>query len=157
MSHLSERVDTAHVALDLEATDVASCLLALVKHLVGNGEIDDALGQKLDEALLSREKIGGTCVGMGVAVPHAYFAEMPAQILLVGRLKNPIDYQAPDGRPVDLVFLLAGPLGPQAQHMRMLARIARLLHDSRWLDDLRAAKTPDDMIQAIRAVEERHV
>jgi mannitol/fructose-specific phosphotransferase system IIA component (Ntr-type) len=157
MFHLSERVDAAHVALDLEATDVASCLRALVQHLVDNGEIDQVLGERLDEALLNREEIGGTCVGLGVAVPHAYFAEMPTQILLVGRLKTPIDYRAPDGKPVDLVFLLAGPLGAQAQHMRILARIARLLHDAIWLDELRGALTSADVIQAIRAVEERHV
>lgn len=157
MFHLSERVDAAHVALDLEATDVASCLQALVQHLVDNGEIDEGLGQKLDEALLNREEIGGTCVGLGVAVPHAYFAEMPTQILLVGRLKTPVDYQAPDSKPVDLVFLLAGPLGAQAQHMRILAKIARLLHDTQWLAELRNAGTREDVIKAIKSVEERHV
>jgi PTS system nitrogen regulatory IIA component len=77
------------------------------------------------EVLLQREKLGTTAVGYGVAIPHG---------------KLPIDFEAMDGQPIDLVFLLLAPEGAGADHLKALARIARLLRDQDVAKKLRASR-----------------
>jgi mannitol/fructose-specific phosphotransferase system IIA component (Ntr-type) len=155
MKKLGQLVDAAHIALELRAHDVPSCLDALVRHLLEQGDIPEELVLKMQAALMDREELGGTCLGGGVAVPHAYFEGMSRSVVVIGRFATPVDFGAPDGLPVDIVFLLAGPPEAQRQHIKLLARIARLLHDPGWPGDLRAAATPEDVLVAIRSVESR--
>jgi len=82
------------------------------------------------EVLLQREKLGTTAVGYGVAIPHG---KLP-------KLERPIDFEAMDGQPVDLVFLLLAPEGAGADHLKALARIARLLRDQDVAKKLRASR-----------------
>ena len=81
------------------------------------------------EVLLQREKLGTTAVGYGVAIPHGKLPKLDKLFGLFARLERPIDFEAMDGQPVDLVFLLLAPEGAGADHLKALARIARLL---RW-------------------------
>ena len=80
------------------------------------------------EVLLQREKLGTTAVGYGVAIPHGKLPKLEKLFGLFARLERPIDFEAMDGQPVDLIFLLA-PEGAGADHLKALARIARLLRD----------------------------
>jgi PTS system nitrogen regulatory IIA component len=79
------------------------------------------------EVLLQREKLGTTAVGYGVAIPHGKLPKLEKLFGLFARLERPIDFEAMDGQPVDLVFLLLAPEGAGADHLKALARIARLL------------------------------
>ena len=79
------------------------------------------------EILLQREKLGSTGVGNGVAIPHGKLAKLSAVFGLFARLERPIDFEALDGQPVDLIFLLLAPEGAGADHLKALARVARLL------------------------------
>ena len=81
------------------------------------------------EVLLQREKLGTTAVGYGVAIPHGKLPKLDKLSGLFARLDRPIDFEAMDGQPVDLVFLLLAPEGAGADHLKALARIARLLRD----------------------------
>src|SRR5215218_5293740 len=81
------------------------------------------------EVLLQREKLGTTAVGYGVAIPHGKLPKLEKLFGLFARLERPIDFEAMDGQPVDLVFLLLAPEGAGADHLKALARIARLLRD----------------------------
>src|SRR5580700_837917 len=89
------------------------------------------------EVLLQREKLGTTAVGYGVAIPHG---KLPKLERLFGRLERPIDFESMDGQPVDLVFLLLAPEGAGADHLKALARIARLLRDQDVAKKLRASR-----------------
>jgi len=156
MQRLSNLLDAGHVALDVEAPDVPSLLQKMAQLLVVHDHLSATCGDTLSKALLRRELLSGTCVGHGVAVPHAYVVEIPAPIMLLARLKEPIAYGNPrDGRPVDLVFLLTGPK-TQRTDVQLLARIVRLLHDDAWLEALRAARSPEDVMVAVADVEGRH-
>ncbi len=158
MQKLSELLDAGHVALGVDAADVPSLLMTLAEMLVTHDHLTETCGRNLAKALLKREMLGGTCVGSGVAVPHAYVAEVPSPILLVARLQEPIAYgEPPDGLPVDVIFLLTGPASCQRAHVQVLARIVRLVHDKAWLEALRAADSPEAVLQTIRDVEHRHV
>jgi nitrogen PTS system EIIA component len=81
------------------------------------------------EILLQREKLGSTAVGNGIAIPHGKLPKLDRLFGLFARLERPIDFEALDGQPVDLVFLLLAPEGAGADHLRALARVARLLRD----------------------------
>ena len=81
------------------------------------------------EVLLQREKLGSTGVGNGIAIPHGKLPKLDRLFGLFGRLDRPIDFEALDGQPVDLVFLLLAPETAGADHLKALARVARLLRD----------------------------
>ncbi len=92
------------------------------------------------EVLLQREKLGTTAVGYGIAIPHGKLANLDKIFGLFARLDRPVDFEALDGQPVDLVFLLLAPEGAGADHLKALARIARLLRDGDVAKKLRASR-----------------
>src|ERR1700726_4929796 len=81
------------------------------------------------EILLQREKLGSTGVGNGIAIPHGKLPKLGKLFGLFARLDRPVDFEALDGQPVDLVFLLLAPEAAGADHLKALARVARLLRD----------------------------
>ena len=91
-------------------------------------------------ALQQREKLGSTGFGYGVAIPHGKLPKLEKLFGLFARLERPIDFEAMDGQPVDLIFLLLAPEGAGADHLKALARIARLLRDQDVAKKLRASR-----------------
>jgi len=100
------------------------------------------------EILLQREKLGSTGVGNGVAIPHGKLQKLGNVFGLFARLERPIDFEALDSQPVDLIFLLLAPEGAGADHLKALARVARLLRDPEVARKLRAS----DGTEALYAV-----
>ena len=95
------------------------------------------------EVLLQREKLGTTAVGYGVAIPHGKLPKLEKIFGLFARLDRPIDFEAMDGQPVDLVFLLLAPEGAGADHLKALARISRLLRSAAICEKLRGTDNAD--------------
>ena len=95
------------------------------------------------EILLQREKLGSTGVGNGVAIPHGKLAKLGQVFGLFARLERAVDFEALDGQPVDLIFLLLAPEGAGADHLKALARVARLLRDPEVARKLRDSKDAD--------------
>jgi nitrogen PTS system EIIA component len=93
------------------------------------------------EILMQREKLGSTGVGNGIAIPHGKLPKLPSVFGLFARLDRSIDFEALDGQPVDLIFLLLAPESAGADHLKALARVARLLRDPDMAHKLR--KSPD--------------
>jgi PTS system nitrogen regulatory IIA component len=100
------------------------------------------------EILMQREKLGSTAVGGGIAIPHGKLAPLDKLFGLFARLDRPVDFEALDAQPVDLVFLLLAPENAGADHLKALARVARLLRDSDVARKLRESRDA----QAIYAV-----
>jgi PTS system nitrogen regulatory IIA component len=92
------------------------------------------------DTLLQRERLGSTGLGQGIAIPHCKLPELKHIVCMFARLAEPIDFEAMDGAPVDLVFLLLAPEAAGADHLKALARISRLLRDSQAVEKLRAAR-----------------
>jgi PTS system nitrogen regulatory IIA component len=101
--------------------------------LVGLGE------RKIYETLTERERLGSTGVGQGIAIPHGRLADITKIHGLFARLETPIDYDAVDKAPVDLVFMLLAPEDAGADHLKALARVSRLLRNQAICEKLRAA------------------
>src|SRR6202522_2757220 len=95
------------------------------------------------DILMQREKLGSTAVGNGIAIPHGKMPNLTRLFGLFARLDRPIDFEALDGQPVDLVFLLLAPEGAGADHLKALARVARLLRNQQTCEKLRAANKPE--------------
>ena len=95
------------------------------------------------EILLQREKLGSTGVGNGVAIPHGKLPKLSKVFGLFARLERPIDFESLDGQPVDLIFLLLAPEGAGADHLKALARVARLLREAEMVARLRESRDPD--------------
>jgi PTS system nitrogen regulatory IIA component len=95
------------------------------------------------EILLQREKLGSTAVGNGIAIPHGKLPKLGRLFGLFARLDRPIDFEALDGQPVDLAFLLLAPEAAGADHLKALARVARLLRDPETARKLRESRDAD--------------
>ncbi|MGV3635882.1 MAG: PTS IIA-like nitrogen regulatory protein PtsN [Pseudorhodoplanes sp.] len=95
------------------------------------------------ETLLQREKLGSTGIGHGIAIPHGKLPKLDRLFGLFARLERPIDFESLDGQPVDLVFLLLAPEGAGADHLKALARVARLLRDPDIANKLRESRDAD--------------
>jgi nitrogen PTS system EIIA component len=91
--------------------------------LCGQGE------RAILEILQQREKLGSTGVGNGIAIPHGKLPKLSKLFGLFARLDRPVDFEALDGQAVDLIFLLLAPETAGADHLKALARVARLLRD----------------------------
>ncbi len=92
------------------------------------------------EVLLQRERLGTTATGSGVAIPHGKLPKLDRIFGMFARLERPIDFEAMDGQPVDLIFLLLAPEGAGADHLKALAKIARLMRDQDIVAKLRASR-----------------
>ena len=92
------------------------------------------------ETLLQRERVGSTAVGRGIAIPHGQVPGLQRILSVFARLHPAVDFEAPDEEPVDLVFLLLVPEHAGADHLKALARIARLLRDQDVAKKLRASR-----------------
>src|SRR5262245_7429437 len=88
------------------------------------------------DTLLQRERLGSTGVGRGIAIPHGRLAALPRIVSVFARLDEPIEFEALDGEPVDLIFLLLAPEHAGADHLKALARISRLLREPTTIDSL---------------------
>lgn len=99
--------------------------------------------RKIFETLMERERLGTTGVGQGIAIPHGRLADLKDIVGVFARLESPIDYDAVDNQPVDLVFMLLAPEGAGADHLKALARVSRLLRNQQVTEKLRAAKTSE--------------
>lgn len=95
------------------------------------------------EALLQRERLGSTGIGEGIAIPHGKLPDLTRIFGLVAKLEKPIDFEALDGQPVDVLFLLLAPEGAGADHLKALARVARVLREPGLIERVRAARDAD--------------
>jgi PTS system nitrogen regulatory IIA component len=92
------------------------------------------------DTLLQRERLGSTGVGRGIAIPHARMSGLKRIATVFAKLDEPIEFDSPDGEPVDLVFVLLAPEQAGADHLKALARISRVLRDPMTLEKLRSAR-----------------
>jgi PTS system nitrogen regulatory IIA component len=96
--------------------------------------------REIFDTILQRERLGSTGVGNGIAIPHGKLPGVDAITGVFARLETPVDFEALDDQPVDLVFLLIAPEGAGADHLKALSRIARVLRDGDTVAKIRGTK-----------------
>ena len=144
---ISNLFSASDVILDVSASNKRSLLEVL------SDEAASRLGrssQEILEALRDREQIGSTALGRGVALPHAELSGTHPPIVLFTRLHRPIDFDARDDEPVDLVFLVLWPVGGGKGILPTISEICRALREPQSLRRLRLAETPEEVVQLVR-------
>ena len=109
-------------------------LAARAAQLTGQGE------RAIFDVLMQREKLGSTGVGNGIAIPHGKLPHLDRLFGLFARLDRPVEFETLDGVPVDLIFVLLAPETAGADHLKALARVARLLRDPGMAMKLRQSR-----------------
>ncbi len=137
---LESLLSPSSILPDLTVNSTRQLLQSLAKVAARETGIKE---RTLFQALAAREQQGSTGFGHGVAVPHARFPDLDRAVGVFARLKPPVGFDAPDQRPVDLVFCLLSPDGNQAQHLAILATITRRLGRPALRRVLRGASDAD--------------
>ena len=99
--------------------------------------------------LMAREKLGSTGIGDGIAIPHGKIAGLNELMISYGRSKKGLDFNSMDGKPVHLLFLLMAPENSSGQHLKVLARISRMLKDGLFRKKLMAAASTEELYRVI--------
>lgn len=140
MTDLSDLLRPEAVATDLAVASKKASLIALAGLAAPQFGLDPRF---VADRIGDRERLGSTGFGHGVAIPHARIEGLPYIAGAFARLAQPVEYQAVDELPVDLVFLLLSPVDAGADHLKALARVSRALRDARLLAKLRGAGSRD--------------
>lgn len=107
-------------------------------------------------ALSEREALGSTGLGNGIAIPHGKFSGLRGVTAVFARLDQPVDFDAVDDQPVDLVMMLLAPLGAGADHLKALARVARILRTESVVEQLRSSFDPGQLYAVLTQPLESH-
>lgn len=102
------------------------------------------------DSLLSRERLGGTGIGYGVAIPHSRLKNTTHTTAALIHLQNGIDFDAIDNQPVDLLFALVIPEQSTDEHLKILAMLATLFQDENFRNKVRSAKTPNEILSLVK-------
>ncbi len=103
--------------------------------------------------LMERESIQSTAVGNGIAIPHCFIDEVPDLIIVVARAPGGLDFDSFDGKPTQVVFLLMGNRQEHSLHLKALARIARLIKSTAFIERIRVSATVAEMVKAFEQEE----
>jgi PTS system fructose-specific IIA component/PTS system nitrogen regulatory IIA component len=145
----SDFVKAETIVPDLVATDKAGVIRELVASLVEHGQIKADEFESIFDAIMTREELGSTGIGRGVAVPHTKHASVDQLIGTVGVSAGGVDFQSLDGEKVQLIFLLVSPPDRPGDHLRALENISRQLHDETFCRFLKQSKSSADIQQVL--------
>lgn len=143
---ISQCIRPAHAVLDLDVGSKTDLLKALAEKA---GQHLNVAAKDIFAALTSRERLGSTGIGEGVAIPHAPVAGVTEPFGMVARLAKPIDFDAIDEMPVDIVCLVLTPPEKVATCLNLLSRIARQCRAPGVLARARGARRPEDLYAAL--------
>lgn len=135
-------VDRQSVLANVKAQNKKQLLSELAQALGSIVAIDHRI---IFETLLTREKLGSTGIGSGIAIPHGKVPTLTRVYGLFARLQVPVDFEAVDGQPVDLVFVLLAPEHAGADHLKALAKISRMLRDPAVVAKLRGTQEAEGL------------
>jgi PTS system nitrogen regulatory IIA component len=143
---ISDFLSPSNVMIDVAAADKQKLLLAMARKA---GSILDVQPEHVLAELQKREELGSTGVGGGVALPHARFRQVAKPTGTLLRLRKPIEFDAVDGQPVDIIFLLLLPESPDGEQLGALATIARRLRKPEVTAALRSARDSAEMYRTL--------
>lgn len=146
-------LDKKAIKLDLQSVEKEDALKELVDLLAETQEIGDKKG--ILKALIERESLGSTGIGQGIAIPHGKTDKVSELVAVLGISQKGVNFEALDGEPVFIFFLLVAPKDTAGPHLKALAQISRLLRDSYFCELLKRCKTVDEVYDFIRREEEK--
>jgi len=140
------------VHLDLDVSDKTDLLTKLVDVVAATGKVKDR--DTLLKVILDREKLMSTGIGYGVALPHGKSNVVEQSVAAVATLREPIDFDALDDKPVNIVLLLVGTEENVGAHLRLLSRISRMVGSEQFRTSLLASHSVEDVLDLFATYEE---
>lgn len=151
MLYIADLLDPRSIEADLSARRKREAIEEMVAVLARSITVADPGGLALE--LLERERLASTGVGGGIALPHRLLPAFDRTAIALGRRRRGLPFDAIDGQPVTLLFLIVGPAGRPAEHLQLLSHVARLLRGEELVRELVDAADASAMLAAIRARE----
>lgn len=148
---LSEIVQPECIAVPLPSPDKQAAVFGLADLLLKHTSIAD--GDELKQAIWARETTRTTGIGHGIAIPHGKCTGVDRLYMAIGRCASPVDFASIDGKPVELIILLASPIDQTGPHIQALAKVSRLLTDAEFREKVKAVESADDLYDMIVAQE----
>jgi len=140
---VSEFIQADRVLCDVEASSKKRAFETLSELISKNCE--DISANEVFDSLIAREKLGGTGLGYGVAIPHGRLKNINSTLGAFIKLKSGIDFDSVDKKPVDLMFALLVPENADEEHLQTLALLANMLNDEKMRENLRHASSADEV------------
>lgn len=144
---LTDLITTERIACDVNAQSKKRAL-ELLSEIISSTE-DTISSNDIFESLLARERLGGTGVGHGVAIPHGRLKDNDHTLGAFIKLQQGVDYDAADHQPVDLLFALLVPRESTDEHLQVLAQLAKMFSNHDFREKLRAANSPEQIHQLL--------
>ena len=144
---LSELLKSELIVLGIEAHDKWELIARMAQILGKSQSISDV--EKLEQAMVEREKTMTTGLGHGVAMPHAMCDCVDDIVVAAATMKSPLDFEAIDLQPISIVFAIASPLDRDKRYMLLLSQIARLFSSHDFAGKLLSASSPDEFLEII--------
>ncbi len=133
---------------DLPVAERSEVLRAFADRIAGKGLVKS--GAELYQRLWEREQLGSTGIGSGIAIPHCKLQGLSHGIVAVGMVPDGVDFGAPDGEPVKVLFLVVSPSGSPAEHLQVLAAISRWLRADHHAERLLELRDPAQVYSLLR-------
>lgn len=145
---VTELLDLDHIGCNIQSASKKRALEQLSQLLAADQEEMSAI--QIFDSLFSREKLGSTGLGHGVAIPHGRHKQTSQTHAAFIKLEQGIDFDASDNLPVDLLFALLVPEEATEEHLQLLAQIARMFSDESLLEQLRTSSDEQALLQTIQ-------
>lgn len=146
---LDHMLSANRIACQAECTSKKRALETLADLI--SSSVPSLSADEIFQQLFNRERLGSTGIGAGIAIPHCRFATEGVSLSAVMTLSQPIDFDAADGKPVDVLIAMLVPEDADNEHLQNLAKLAEALQESDFANELRAAKTNAALFEAATA------
>ncbi|MDP1880093.1 MAG: fructose PTS transporter subunit IIA [Parachlamydiaceae bacterium] len=147
--HISRYMDPKLV-LFLNATTRDEVLSQMVQNLFNAGKLNHQ--EQFLQAILDREKIVSTGIGLGIAIPHAKLASYNEFFIVIGILDKPVQWNALDGAPVRMVFMIGGPDDKQTEYLQILSSLTQFLKNEEHRQQILSLKFPTDILELFHSI-----
>ena len=152
---LSDYLEPDLVLLDVRTRGVEDTLTTVVEHLREKRVVEDP--EDVTRSLIDRESSHSTALGNGVALPHATVPGVDRPVVLIAVAPDGVPFGSADGAPVRLFFVLLSPLSEAGTHIKLLARIVRLVRRPGFVSNLTEARTGEAVVETIERLDALHV
>ena len=150
---ITEFLDKRGIKIGIQAAEKEDALKELVEVLASVQDIGDQ--KSIVRSLIERENLGSTGIGQGIAIPHGKTDKVKELVAVLGISHKGVNFEALDGEPVYIFFLLVAPKETAGPHLKALAQISRILRDAYFCELLRRCKTPEEVCDLIRREEDK--
>lgn len=150
---ITEFLDKKGIKIGLTSTEKEDCLKELVDILAEVKDIGDR--KAIVKALIERENLGSTGIGQGIAIPHGKTDRVKELVAVLGISQKGVNFEALDGEPVYIFFLLVAPKETAGPHLKALAQISRILRDSYFCELLKRCKSAEEVYELIKREEDK--